>query len=98
MLNEPVAMQKEELWKLLVDVVHAIPMYKNHKRFVEEVMMKEKPEISSQELAVQLNMTVAEAIVILDEIRGGKRDPRVTPPFTSSPSKASDHSLLDFTK
>jgi hypothetical protein len=98
MPNEPAAMQKEELWRLLVDVVHAIPMYKNHKHFVEDVMIKEKPDISSQELAIQLNITLAEAIVILDELRGGKREPKApnaANALASSPKKT-DRSLLDF--
>ncbi len=62
-------MQKEELWKLLVDTVHSLPMYKHHKRYVQEVMLKEKPEISAKELAVQINIPLGEAIVLLDEIR-----------------------------
>jgi len=62
-------LQKDELWKLLTETVHALPMYKHHKHFVEDVMLKEKPNISSQELAVQLNITQGEAIVLLDELR-----------------------------
>jgi hypothetical protein len=62
-------MQKDELWKLLVDTVHSLPMYKHHKHYVQEVMVKEKPEISAQELAVQINIPLGEAIVMLDEIR-----------------------------
>lgn len=95
MPSESVSLQKEELWKLLVDTVHAIPMFKNHKRFVEEVMIKEKPDISSKELAIQLNMTLAEAIVILDELQGGKRGPGAANAATTSP-KGTDRSLLDF--
>jgi hypothetical protein len=97
MPSELVTMQKEELCKLLVDTVHAIPMYKNHKRFVEEVMLKEKPDISSKELAVQLNITLAEAIVILDELRGGKREPNTANASINAP-KGTDRSLLDFSK
>lgn len=62
-------LQKDELWKLLTETVHALPMYKHHKHFVEDVMLKEKPNISSQELAVQLNITLGEAIIVLDELR-----------------------------
>ena len=62
-------MQKDELWKLLVDTVHSLPMYKHHKHYVQEVMVKERPEISAKELAVQINIPLGEAIVLLDEIR-----------------------------
>jgi hypothetical protein len=80
----PGGLEKEELWKLLVDTAHALPMYKNHKRYVEDVMAKEKPEISPQELAVQLNIPLGEALVLLGEVRAGKAQ------------KSSDRSLSEF--
>jgi hypothetical protein len=80
----PGGLEKEELWKLLVDTAHALPMYKNHKRYVEDVMAKEKPEISPQELSVQLNIPLGEALVLLGEVRAGKSQ------------KSSDRSLSDF--
>jgi spore cortex formation protein SpoVR/YcgB (stage V sporulation) len=89
-------MQKEELWKLLVDTVHAIPMYKARKRYVEEVMLKEKPELSSQELAVQINVTLGEATVMLDEIRSSM--PQEAAKQSQTPSKPSDRTLFDFSK
>lgn len=95
MSNQPIPLEKEELWNLLVDTVHAIPMYKAHKRFVEEVMIKEKPDISSKELAVQLNLTLGEATVILYELRGGKNEPKAPTP-SMNPPKATDHTLFDF--
>jgi hypothetical protein len=91
----PAALGKEELWKILVETAHAIPMYKNHKRYVEDVMMKERPEISPQELGIQINVTLGEALVLLDEVRGGKSAKSVPGDVTGS-SKASDRSLLDF--
>jgi hypothetical protein len=96
--TEPLTLQKEELWNLLVDSVHTLPMYKNHKRFVENVMLKERPEISQKELAIQLNLTVGEATVILYELRGSpKREQAPTSPASPS-QKTTDHSLLDFAK
>jgi len=97
MPDESAIMQKEQLWRLLVDTVHAIPMFKNHKRFVEEVMIKEKPDISSKELSIQLNITLGEAIVILEELRGGKREPNATKAQTA-PQERADRSILDFAK
>ena len=86
------ALQKDELWKLLVDTVHSLPMYKHHKHFVEDVMLKEKPDISPQELAVQINVTLGEAIVLLDELRGeGTRAIK-----SGDSSKPPGRTLLDF--
>jgi len=79
---------------MLVDTSHALPMYKNHKRYVQDIMMKETPKISPQELAVQLNLTLGEAFVLLYEIRGNDI---VDPPRTTVEStKTTNRSLLDF--
>jgi len=88
---------KDELWRLLVETVHSLPMYKSHKRYVEEMMIKETPQISPQELAVQLNIPQGEAIVLLDEIRVEKPIIDSTSPEKSSRT-AVDRSLLDFNK
>ena len=29
-------LDRDELWKLLVEAVHALPMYRSHKRYVED--------------------------------------------------------------
>jgi hypothetical protein len=85
-----VSLQRDELWKLLVDTVHALPMYNQLKRYVQEVMLKEKPEISAKELAVQVNIPLGEAIVMLNELRN--------PASTTAPSgeKSVNRTLLDF--
>jgi hypothetical protein len=79
---------------MLVDTTHALPMYKNHKRYVQDIMMKETPKISPQELAVQLNLTLGEAFVLLYEIRGN--DIVDTPRTTVESTKTTNRSLLDF--
>lgn len=80
------------MWKLLTETVRALPMYKHHKHFVEDVMLKEKPNISSQELAVQLNITLGEAVVLLDELRGEGTGAV----GASDASKRPGRTLLDF--
>jgi len=80
------------LWKLLTETVRALPMYKHHKHFVEDVMLKEKPNISSQELAVQLDITLGEAVVRLDELRGEGTGAV----GASDASKRPGRTLLDF--
>ncbi len=86
--------EKEELWKLLVETAHALPMYKNHKRYVGDVLLNETPEISPQVLSVQLNIPLGEAMVLLEEIRDEK--PAKGLAATASTSKGADRSLLDF--
>ncbi len=67
MSNAPNAIENEELWKALVDTAHALLMYKSHKRYVQEVMLKENPDISPDELAVRLNIPKGESLVLLAE-------------------------------
>jgi hypothetical protein len=88
-------LQNHELWKLLVDTVHSLPMYKHHKRYVQDVMLKEKPGISAQELAVQINIPLGEAIVLLDELRGPSASQSSA--GSGAPSgKTVNRTLLDF--
>jgi hypothetical protein len=90
MAQGKVSLQRDELWKLLVDTVHALPMYNQRKHYVQDVMLKEKPEISAKELAIQVDIPLGEAIVMLEELR--------SPGSTTAPSgeKAVNRTLLDF--
>lgn len=94
MSKAPAGLDKDEVWKILVETVQALPMYKNHKHYVENVMIKEKPAISPQELAVQLNIPLGEALVILEDLRIS----RSTKGETAAFAKPSDHTLLDFSR
>jgi len=96
MITLPV-LGRDELWNVLVETVHALPMYKSHKRYVEEIMLKETPQISPQELSVQLNIPQGEAIVLLNELRV---EPTSNSSITSEKSSKpiADRSLLEFNK
>jgi len=59
---------KEKLWPILVETVHALVMYSNHKAYVRETILQERPDITSAELSVRLKMTLGEALVILHEL------------------------------
>lgn len=89
------ALQKDELWKLLVETVHALPMYKHHKRYVQDVMLKEKPNISAKELGVQINVPLGEAIVLLDELRTTDL-PQKAADSQPGEGKSANRTLLDF--
>jgi len=59
---------KEKLWTVLVDTVHALVMFPNHKAYTRNVILQEKPEITPQELASRLGIPLGEALVILYEL------------------------------
>jgi hypothetical protein len=90
-------LDKDELWKLLIEAVHALPMYRSHKRYVEDYIIKETPQITPQELSVQLNIPMGEAIVLLDEINSSKQD-QLGSGSTESQRSSADRTLLDFSK
>ncbi|MGB9853781.1 MAG: hypothetical protein ACPLRY_03120 [Candidatus Bathyarchaeales archaeon] len=66
---------KEKLWPILVETVHAMVMYANHKAYTREVVLHEKPDITPQELAARLGIPLGEALVILHELRDEREKP-----------------------
>jgi len=64
---------KEKLWPLLVEAVHALVMFPSHKAYTREVILSEKPEVDSVELATRLRMPLGEALVILCELAGERK-------------------------
>jgi hypothetical protein len=64
---------KEKLWPILVKTVHASVMYPNRKAYTRETILQEKPEITPPELAIRLNMSLGEALVILYELAEEKQ-------------------------
>lgn len=58
------------LWPILVNTVHSMVMYPHHKFFTESVFLSEKPDASPQDLAISLDISLGEAMVILYELRG----------------------------
>jgi len=59
---------KEKLWPILIETVHALVMYPNHKSYTREAILNEKPEITPAELAARLKIPFGEALVILYEL------------------------------
>ncbi|MEM1582211.1 MAG: hypothetical protein QXK89_06855 [Candidatus Bathyarchaeia archaeon] len=60
----------DPLWPILVETVHAMVMYRHHKAYVEEKIIREQPNISPRRLAAELGIPLGEALVILYEIKG----------------------------
>jgi len=61
-------LDKNPLWGLLVETAHSLPLYKNHKNYVQEVIFPVKPDIKPEEISERLNMPLGEAMVILEEL------------------------------
>ena len=66
---------KEKLWLILVETVHKTVMYPGHKAYIRDKILHEKPDIIPIELANRLNMSVGEALVILDELSEERKPP-----------------------
>ena len=66
---------KEKLWLILVATVHTAVMYPNHKAYIRDVILREKPDVTPTELANRLNMSFGEALVILDELGAERKTP-----------------------
>jgi hypothetical protein len=67
---------KEKLWLILTETVQATVMYPSHKAYTRDVILREKPDVNPTELASRLNMTLGEALVILDELKDARKTPR----------------------
>jgi hypothetical protein len=59
---------KEKLWSILIETVHALVMYPNHKSYTREAVLNEKPEVTPAELAARLKIPLGEALVIIYEL------------------------------
>lgn len=66
---------KEKLWAMLVETVHASVMYPTHKAYTREKILPENAELTSEELALRLDMPLGEAFVILDELAEERKSP-----------------------
>jgi len=61
-------LERNPLWLILVETVHALPMYSSHKAYVRDALILESPDISAEELSMRLDIPLGEAMVILYEI------------------------------
>ncbi len=85
---------KSTLWEALVETAHALPMFKHHRRYVGEVIMREKPEIGAKELALLINVPMGEAIVVLEELRTSRKE---EPAQSATRKPTTSTSLFEFT-
>ena len=63
-------LERNPLWLILVEIVHALPMYPSHKAYVRDSLLLEAPDISADELSLRLDIPLGETMVILHEVKG----------------------------
>ena len=57
------------LWSILVETVHTLPLYKSHKNYIKDKILKENPLVLPEEISNRLLIPLGEAIVILEELK-----------------------------
>ena len=60
---------EEKLWPVLIETVHALPMFPHHKAYTREAILNENPDVMPVELAARLNIPLGEALVIMYELK-----------------------------
>jgi len=60
------------LWSILVETVHAMIMYPNHKAYIRDVVFHEQTDVTEHELAADMGIPLGEALIILYELRKQK--------------------------
>jgi hypothetical protein len=66
---------KEKLWAILVETVQSSVMYPTHKAYTRDSILPENADVTAEELALRLNMSLGEALVILDELAEERKTP-----------------------
>ncbi len=67
-------LERNPLWLILVETVHALPMFSHHKSYVRDRLIFDFPDISVEELSHRLDISLGEAMVILHEISEEKAE------------------------
>jgi hypothetical protein len=60
------------MWHVLVDTVHTLPMFAHHKAYVRDVVQVAQSQINAEDLALKLNISLGESLVILHELQVSK--------------------------
>ena len=60
---------KEQILELLVDTVHSMILYPQHKRYINNLILSNQNNLEPQLLAARLDITLGEALVIIKDLR-----------------------------
>ncbi len=63
---------KNPLWPILVETVHSMVLYPSHRAYTRDVVLQEQPDVTPSDLAVEIGVSLGEALVILYELQKGK--------------------------
>lgn len=58
------------LWDILVETARRSPFYPGLSGYVRSEIIPKEPDISAKELASRLSISVGEALVLLDDMKG----------------------------
>ena len=75
MSNEFEKYVNDPLWPILVETVHSIVMYPHHKAYVVDRLLNEHPDIEPVKIAVELGISLGEALVIFHEVKEKTSNP-----------------------
>ncbi len=62
------------LWPILVETVHSMIMYPQHKAYTRDVALSEQPDVKATDLAAKIGIPLGEALVILYELEKEKSE------------------------
>jgi hypothetical protein len=60
--------EENPLWPILVDTVHALPLYPSHKSYTRDHLLVKDSNLTPKEIVYELDITLGEAMVILNEL------------------------------
>ena len=60
---------KEQILELLVDTVHSMILYPQHKRYINTLILSNQKDLEPQLLAARLDITLGEVLVIIKDLR-----------------------------
>ena len=60
---------KEQILELLVDNVHSMILYPQHKKYINKIIQSQKNNLDPKLLAARLDISLGEVLVILKELK-----------------------------
>jgi hypothetical protein len=63
---------KEQIIELLVDNVHSMILYPQHKNYINNLILNQQNNLQPQLLAARLDISLGEVLVILEELKEKK--------------------------
>lgn len=63
---------KEQILDLLIDNVHSMILYPQHKKYINNLIVRQQNNLEPQLLAARLDISLGEVLVILKELEEKK--------------------------